>query len=171
MKFSNLIFWNGLDYKKMKHKVLLFIVFVEADVDILMTKSLRKERKVFLRTFEVFLSQCGHNWCKNLKFQNTFRSTLKWTFPFEVYTKKKFINNSVNVRGSRTGLFQEFLRTSRTGLFALSQNILKIIFIENYFKLIIWNINIQTQGLLKSRTRRMLPFKTLQTFFLTNINK
>ena len=33
--------------------------------------------------------------------------------------------------------FQEFLRSSRTGLFALSQNILKNIFIDNYFNLII----------------------------------
>ena len=99
MKFSNLIFWNGLDYKKMKHKVLLFIVFVEADVDILMMKSLRKERKVFLRTFEVFLSQCGHNWCKNLEFQNTFRSTLKWPFPFEVYTKKKIYKQFGECKG------------------------------------------------------------------------
>ena len=37
----------------------------------------------------------------------------------------------------RSSRVQEFLRSSRTSLFALSQNILKNIFIENYFNLII----------------------------------
>ena len=116
MRFSNSIFWNGLDYENIKYKFLLFIVFVEADVDILMRHSLSwREIIVFLEIIEVFLSQCGHNWPKNLEFQNTLRSTLKkQPFAFQVSTKKKFKNNSVNVRSSRTGLsalsqkFKEF---------------------------------------------------------------
>ena len=90
MKFSNSLFWNGLDYENIKYKFLLLVVFVEVGVDILMRNSLSwRERIVFLRIFEVFLSQCGHNWCKTPEFQNTLRSTSKkWPFALQVYTKK-----------------------------------------------------------------------------------
>ena len=76
----------------MKYKFLLFIVFVEVGIDILMRHSLSwKEGGVFLGIFEVFPNQCGHNWCKNSEFQNTWRSTLKkWPFAFQVYTKKMY---------------------------------------------------------------------------------
>ena len=40
MKFSISIFSNGLDYENIKYKFLLFIVFVEVGVDILMKHSL-----------------------------------------------------------------------------------------------------------------------------------
>ena len=87
MKFSNSIFWNGLDYKNIKYKFLLFIDFVEVGVDILIRYSLSwSERKVFLEIFEVILSQHGHYKHKDLKFQNTLRSTLKkWPFVLQVY--------------------------------------------------------------------------------------
>ena len=87
MKFSNSIFWNGLDYKNIKYKFLLFIDFVEVGVDILIRYSLSwSERKVFLEIFEVILSQRGHYKHKDLKFQNTLRGTLKkWPFVLQVY--------------------------------------------------------------------------------------
>ena len=49
--------------------------------------------------------------------------------------KNRFICIITEVQGIQE--FQQFLRSSRTGLFALSQNILKKTFIENYFNLII----------------------------------
>ena len=44
---------------------------------------------------------------KKLEFQNTLSGTMKkWPFAFpSSYISKKFKNNSVNVRGSRTSLF------------------------------------------------------------------
>ena len=52
---------------------------------------------------------------------------------------KEFQNQFICIISEVQGVqeFQEFLRSSRTGLFALSQNILKNIFIENYFNSII----------------------------------
>ena len=52
---------------------------------------------------------------------------------------KEFKNqfNCIISEVQRVQEFQEFLRSSRTRLFAFSQNILKNIFIENYFNLII----------------------------------
>ena len=38
-EFSNSIFSNGLDYENIKYKFLMFIVFVEVGVDILMRHS------------------------------------------------------------------------------------------------------------------------------------
>ena len=110
-----------------------------------------RERIVFFGILEVFLSQCGYNWCKNLESQNFLRRILrKWPFAFQVYTKKIqeqlsefkefknwFICIISEVQGAQE--FQEFLRSSRTGLFAYL-NIQKSIFIENYFNLIILNI-------------------------------
>ena len=128
MKFSNSTFWNGLDYKNIE-KFQPFIVFIEVGVDILVRHSLSwRERIVFLGIFEVFLSQCGHNWCKTLEFQNILRGTLnKWPFAFQVYTKKiqeqfseyKEFKNwftciILEVQGVQE--FQEFLRSSRTSL-------------------------------------------------------
>ena len=110
-----------------------------------------KERIVFFGIFEVFLSQCGHNWCKNLKFQNTLKNTLKkWPFDSQVYTKnikehfsecKEFKNWFICIISEIQGVqeFQIFLRCPGTGLFALSQSILKIFFIENYSNLITLN--------------------------------
>ena len=95
------------------------------------------------------MSQWGHNWHKNLEFQKTLRNTLKkWPFSFQVYTKKiheqfsvcrEFKNRFICIISEVPGIqeFQEFVRSSKTRLFALSQNILKNIFIENYFNLII----------------------------------
>ena len=67
----------------------MLIVFVEVRVDILMRHSLSwRERIVFLGIFDVFLSQCGHNWHKHLEFQNTLRSTVKkWLFAFQIYNR------------------------------------------------------------------------------------
>ena len=119
MKFSNSTFWNGLDYKNIKYKFLLFIVFVEVGVDILMRHSLSwRKIIVFLEIFEVILCQCRHNWRKNLEFQNTLRSTLKkWPFPFQVYTKK------IQDQFSECKEFKKFkeFNSSSSSLFALSQ--------------------------------------------------
>ena len=139
MKFPNSIFWNGLDYKNIKYKFLLFIFFIEVGVDISMWDSLSwitelKGKNSFFGILEVFLSQCGYNWCKNLESQNFLRRILrKWPFAFQVYTKKIqeqlsefkefknwFICIISEVQGAQE--FQEFLRSSRTGLFALSQH-------------------------------------------------
>ena len=49
--------------------------------------------------------------------------------------KNRFICIISDVQGVQE--FQELLRSLRTGLFALSQNILQNDFIENYFNLII----------------------------------
>ena len=112
MKFSNSIFWNDLDYENMKYKFLLFIVFVEVSVDILMRHSLSwRKRIVFLGIFEVFLSQCWHNWPKNLEFGEHLKKRIeKVTFCISSIYQKKFKNNSVNVRSSRTG-YLHYLRT------------------------------------------------------------
>ena len=68
------MFWNDLDCKNIKYKFLVFIVSIEASVDILMRHSLSWwERIIFLGIFEVFPSQCGHNWHKNLEFKNTLK--------------------------------------------------------------------------------------------------
>ena len=40
MQFSISVFSNSLDYENIKYKFLLFIVFVEVSVDILMKHSL-----------------------------------------------------------------------------------------------------------------------------------
>ena len=115
MKFPNSIFWNGLDYKNIKYKFLLFIFFIEAGVDISMQDSLSwRERIVFFGILEVFLSQCGYNWCKNLESQNFLTRTLrKWPFAFQVYTKKiqelvylLYLRNSRSSKISR--ISQEF---------------------------------------------------------------
>ena len=115
MKFPNSIFWNGLDYKNIKYKFLLFIFFIEVGVDISMRDSLSwRERIVFFGILEVFLSQCGYNWCKNLESQNFLTRTLrKWPFAFQVYTKKiqelvylLYLRNSRSSKISR--ISQEF---------------------------------------------------------------
>ena len=67
--------------------------------------------------------------------------------------------------------FQEFVRSSKTGLFALSQNILKNIFIENCFNLIILKYQHSASRFAQQQIKRTLTFKTSQTFFLTGINK
>ena len=68
------MFWNDLDCKNIKYKFLLFIVSIEVGVDILMRHSLSwRERIIFLGIFEVFSSQCGHNWHKNLDFKDTLK--------------------------------------------------------------------------------------------------
>ena len=115
MKFPNSIFWNGLDYKNIKYKFLLFIFFIEVGVDISMWDSLSwRERIVFFGILEIFLSQCGYNWCKNLESQNFLTRTFrKWPFAFQVYTKKiqelvylLYLRNSRSSKISR--ISQEF---------------------------------------------------------------
>ena len=61
--------------------------------------------------------------------------------------------------------FQEFVRSSKTGLFALSQNILKNIFIENYFNLIILKYQHSASRFAQQQNKEDAYIQNLPNFF------
>ena len=148
MKFSNSIFWNGLDYKNIKYKFLLFIDFVEVGVDILIRYSLSwSERKVFLEIFEVILSQHGH-YKQRFKIPKHFKKHIeKVTFctssiyiRIYTYIPKKFNNNSVNVKSSRTGFFALLKEFKNFKNFLGVQETVYLHYLRTFWKIFLWKI-------------------------------
>ena len=80
--------------------------------------------------------------------------------------KNQFICIILEVQG-----VQEFLRSSRAGLFALPQNILKNIFMKNYFNLIILKYQHSASMFAQQQNKEDAYIQNLTNFFLTSINK
>ena len=110
-KFSNSLFWNGLDYKNKKDRFLLCIMLIEVDIIVSQRFFLscwrRGEGWVGISwDFPGFQSPHGSKFAKKSELKNNSRSSLKkrlFSGAFEV--PKNFLNNLRNSKTSGTRYF------------------------------------------------------------------